>query len=189
MVTIKRYPNRKLYNTEAKQYITLDGIADLIRQGHEIQVIDHASGEDLTTLTLTQIILEQQKKQSDLLSNSFLTNLIRYSESRLNALQRSLFAPGAFWRQIDEEIQKRIQGLVRQGELTEQEGAGLVGKLLQQGKRQSETEKDIDPKLLEQILKQYDVPTQADVQKLYTQLDELTAKLEQISGAAPDDKP
>ena len=63
MVTIKRYPNRKLYNTEAKQYITLEGVADLIRQGAEIQVVDHASGEDLTALTLTQITLEQEKKR------------------------------------------------------------------------------------------------------------------------------
>ncbi|MGD8735253.1 MAG: polyhydroxyalkanoate synthesis regulator DNA-binding domain-containing protein, partial [Anaerolineae bacterium] len=55
MTRIKRYPNRKLYDTEAKQYITLEGIAALIRQGNEVQVIDHATGEDLTALTLTQI--------------------------------------------------------------------------------------------------------------------------------------
>lgn len=185
MTIIKRYPNRKLYNTESKQYITLDGIADLIRQGQEIQVMDHASGEDLTTLTLTQIILEQQKKQNGLLSNSFLTHLIRSSETRLSALQRSLFSPGAFWRQIDDEIQKRIQGLIRQGEMTEQEGIGLLNKLLLQGKRQHEAEKDISPELLEQVLKQYDVPTQADLQKLYAQLDELNAKLEQVAGSTP----
>lgn len=181
MVTIKRYPNRKLYNTESKQYITLDGITDLIRQGEEIQVIDHSSGEDLTALTLTQIILEQQKKQNGLLSNSFLTNLIRTSEDRLNALQRTLFSPGSFWHQIDEDIQKRIQGLVHQGDLTDREGKNLLEKLLQQGKRLRESEKVIDSEQLEHILKQRDVPTQEDLNKLYTQLDELNAKIEEIS--------
>src|SRR5512133_2330906 len=134
MVIVKRYPNRKLYNTESKQYITLDGIADLIRQGSEIQVIDHASGEDLTALTLTQIILEQEKNQNGLLSNSFLTNLIRTSEDRLSALQRTLFSPGTFFKQMDEELQKRIQALVKRGEMTEREGKALLEKLLKQGK-------------------------------------------------------
>ena len=61
---IKRYPNRKLYDTEAKQYITLEGIASVIRSGQEVQVIDHVTWEDLTALTLSQIILEQEKRQS-----------------------------------------------------------------------------------------------------------------------------
>jgi len=45
--TIKKYPNRKLYDMDSKQYITLEGIADLIRQDREIRVIDHVTGEDL----------------------------------------------------------------------------------------------------------------------------------------------
>ncbi len=57
MIIIKRYSNRKLYNTETKQYITLEGLGALIQQGQEIQVIDHISGDDLTALTLIQIIL------------------------------------------------------------------------------------------------------------------------------------
>ena len=65
MIVIKRYPNRKLYNTEAKQYVTLDGIAQLIREREEIQILDHATGEDLTAVTLTQIIVEQEKKEGD----------------------------------------------------------------------------------------------------------------------------
>ena len=67
MPVIKRYPNRKLYDTTAKQYVSLEGIADLVRQGAEVQVVDHATGEDLTTLTLTQIIVEQERLQSGFL--------------------------------------------------------------------------------------------------------------------------
>ena len=70
MVTIKRYPNRKLYNTNSKSYITLDGIAALIRDGSEVEILDHGTGEDLTTVTLTQIIFEQEKKHAGFLPRS-----------------------------------------------------------------------------------------------------------------------
>jgi len=179
MILIKRYPNRKLYNTETKQYITLEGIADLIRSGNEIQVIDHASGEDLTTLTMTQIILEQQKKQSGLLSNSFLAGLIQSSGGRLSALQQSLFSPGGFLRQFDEEIRQRVHALVRQGEMSDKEGANLLDKLIHQG-RHSRQDKD---EILEAYLRQREVPTQEDLQKLYAQLEELSEKIEQMRGS------
>ena len=70
MPVIKRYPNRKLYDTESKRYITLDGIARLIRKGEEVQVIDHTTDEDLTAVTLTQIIFEQEKKKGGFLPTS-----------------------------------------------------------------------------------------------------------------------
>ncbi|MCB0161660.1 MAG: polyhydroxyalkanoate synthesis regulator DNA-binding domain-containing protein, partial [Caldilineaceae bacterium] len=77
MPVIKRYPNRKLYDTEAKTYVTLDEITEMIRAGRDVQVIDHETGDDLTTLTLSQIILEQEKKSAGFLPRSLLTSLIR----------------------------------------------------------------------------------------------------------------
>lgn len=62
MPTIKRYPNRKLYDTEAKRYVTLEQITQQIQQGHEVQVIDYETGEDLTNVTFSQIIFEQEKR-------------------------------------------------------------------------------------------------------------------------------
>lgn len=180
-ITIKRYPNRKLYNTEAKQYITLEGVADLIRNGAEVQVVDHASGEDLTALTLTQIILEQEKKQSGLLTNSFLTGLIRASSDRLSAVQRSLMSPASFWHQIDDEIKSRIQALARQGELSEKEARTLIDKMIQQGARQVSRSATLDESSLETYLRQRQVPTQEDVERLSVQIEELTAKIEEIT--------
>jgi polyhydroxyalkanoate synthesis repressor PhaR len=183
MVIIKRYPNRKLYNTEAKQYITLEGVAELIRQGAEIQVVDHASGEDLTALTLTQIILEQEKKQSGLLSNSFLIGLIRAGSDRLSAFQRSLMSPASFWHQIDEEIKSRIHALARQGELSEKEAKALIDKMIQQGARQMSRMATKDDVALEAYLRQHQVPTQEDLDHLNAQIEELTAKIEEITRA------
>jgi polyhydroxyalkanoate synthesis repressor PhaR len=89
---IKRYPNRKLYDTEAKRYVTLEQITQMIEAGHEVQVIDNESGEDLTNLTLSQIIFEREKKGSGLLSRTLLTNLIRAGSDTLEQVRKALLA-------------------------------------------------------------------------------------------------
>jgi polyhydroxyalkanoate synthesis repressor PhaR len=61
---IKRYANRKLYDTERSCYVTLEDIAEMIKAGDEVRVVDNKSGEDLTTVTLAQIIFEAEKKAS-----------------------------------------------------------------------------------------------------------------------------
>jgi polyhydroxyalkanoate synthesis repressor PhaR len=58
---IKKYANRKLYDARTSRYITLEGIAELVRSGHEIKVVDRDNGHDLTQLTLSQIVLSQEK--------------------------------------------------------------------------------------------------------------------------------
>ena len=185
MPVIKRYPNRKLYDTQAKQYVTLDGIADLIREGQEVQVTDHASGEDLTALTLTQIIFEQEKKQSGLLPHPVLTGLIRASGDRLTSLQRTLFS-STFWHQIDDEIKRRVQALIKLGEMTEEEGKKLLEQLLRTDiqPREEPPAKESGTALsvqqLEEYLEQRQLPTQSDLQQLYLQLDELAAKLAEL---------
>lgn len=64
---IKRYANRKMYDTRASRYVTLDGIADLVRSGDELHIVDNDTGEDLTALIFAQIIFEEEKRKSGLL--------------------------------------------------------------------------------------------------------------------------
>ena len=190
MPVIKRYPNRKLYDTEAKQYITLDEIAYKIRQGEEIRVIDNASGEDLTALTLTQIIFEQEKKQSGFLPRAVLSGLIQAGGDRLSAIQRTLASSIGFWHQIDEEIKRRVQVLIDQGELTVNEGKDLVEKLLAQSNMKESEGKASEPKVstreLEYYLAEHQIPTREDLQKLMAELEELESRLEGIE--KPDNK-
>ncbi len=81
---IKRYENRKLYDVEARRYISLDTIAELIRQGYEVKVVDNKSEADLTAQTLTQIILEEGKKGRTLLSSDTLHDVIRWGSHVLD---------------------------------------------------------------------------------------------------------
>lgn len=89
-VLIKKYSNRKLYDLSRSRYITLEEIAGLIREGKQVKVVDAASNEDLTTVTLAQIILEEEKKHRNLLPVSFLHQLIKYGESLQELFQRQL---------------------------------------------------------------------------------------------------
>src|SRR5437667_369081 len=82
---IKRYSNRKLYDTQESRYVTLEEIEEMIRAGKEIAVVDAASGEDLTSVTLAQIILENERNHGAALATAFLHLLRR----RLKPLGRA----------------------------------------------------------------------------------------------------
>ena len=87
---IKRYSNRKLYDTQESRYVTLDEIEEMIRAGKEISVVDAASGEDLTSVTLTQIILENERNHRGNLPSAFLHQLIKHGEAWQEFVQRSM---------------------------------------------------------------------------------------------------
>lgn len=180
MPQIKRYPNRKLYNTETKQYITLEGIAALIRQGEEVQVVDHTTGEDLTALTLTQIIFEQEKKSGGFLPRSVLTGLVQAGGDTLANLRRSLVNPLELLRHADEEIERRLQVLIKRGELAEEEGLRLRDKLLGLG-RQLSDRTWLAEQEVERVLADRGVPDRAELDQIRQQLEALAAKLDRLS--------
>jgi polyhydroxyalkanoate synthesis repressor PhaR len=100
-VIIKKYANRRLYNTESSSYITLDHLAEMVRQKREFKVIDAKSGEDITHSVLTQIIMEEEAGGQQMLPVNFLRQLIAmygdsmqsmvppYLEASLEAFQRN----------------------------------------------------------------------------------------------------
>ena len=185
MPVIKRYANRKLYDTEAKQYITLDGIADLIRRGEDVQVIDHETGDDITALITAQLIFAQEKKSGGAMPHLVLKNLIQASSETLNQLRHTLTAHPDWEAQVEAEIERRVRALIQQGELSEDEGQSLLGKLLAQGRRAKEPRPITDADL-QRALEQRGLPSRAELERLTRQVEALSAELEQI--IAPDAK-
>lgn len=183
MPVIKRYPNRKLYDTEAKRYITLNEIAALIRSGAEVVVTDHATDEDLTAVVLTQIIFEQEKQQKGFLPKSVLTNLVRAGGDTLGTLRRGLTLPLDLWRHVDEEIDRRVQALISKGELAREEGARLREKLLSPMFTAPEANASGQVEL-EQLLTEHGVPTREELERLYAQIEALSSKLDDVIGQA-----
>lgn len=82
---IKRYPNRKLYDVEASAYVSLADVATLIRAGNTVEIVDHATGEDITAQTLTQVVLEEGKRGASILPTDLLHDLLRRSGEALDS--------------------------------------------------------------------------------------------------------
>jgi polyhydroxyalkanoate synthesis repressor PhaR len=87
---IKRYSNRKLYDTQESRYVTLEELEELIRAGKEISVVDVSTGEDLTSVTLAQIILENERSRRPGLPTAFLHQLIKHGEAWQDFVQKSM---------------------------------------------------------------------------------------------------
>lgn len=179
MPIIKRYPNRKLYDTEAKKYITLDGIADMIRQGAEVQVVDHMTNEDLTAVTLTQIIFEQEKKQGGFLPTAVLRGLVATGGETFNAIRRNLTSSLDLLHQVDDEIDRRLQALINRGDIAREEGLRLRDKLITQSSRLAESLLPAEPDL-EMMLKKRGIPTRSELKEINHQLELLSEKLDDI---------
>ncbi|MES2293280.1 MAG: polyhydroxyalkanoate synthesis repressor PhaR [Pseudomonadota bacterium] len=88
-VVIKKYANRRLYNTQTSSYVTLDHLAGMVKDGVEFEVQDARTGDDITRSVLTQIIFEEEAKGQNLLPIKFLRQLIRFYGDSLQA-----FVPG-----------------------------------------------------------------------------------------------
>ena len=111
---IKRYGNRKLYDTSQSRYITLEEIARLVRSGNDVNVIDNENGDDLTAITFAQIILEEEKRRSSLISLDLLRELVQHGEDTLAQLrtqvEKGVEAIGTIGERAGRRVQEMVSG-------------------------------------------------------------------------------
>ncbi len=159
-VLIKRYANRKLYNTESSRYITLKGISELVRDGRDIQVIDNESGKDITPVVLSQILVDDQKQHPD--SNSavpgqVLSELIqRGGDAIYGAIRRSM---GDMQDNIS-DVRHNVKSWIKTPEFDASEMTRAV------------------QHAVERVLRMIDLPTRGDLEVLNKKVDRLTRALE-----------
>ncbi len=109
-VVVKKYANRRLYNTESSSYITLDNLAEMVRQGRDFVVYDAKSGDDITRSVLTQIIVEEEGKGRNLLPTAFLRQLIGFYGDQMQSLvPRYLEQSMAAFTQQQESLRATMQ--------------------------------------------------------------------------------
>jgi polyhydroxyalkanoate synthesis repressor PhaR len=109
-VVVKKYANRRLYNTESSSYITLDSLAEMVRLGRDFVVYDAKTGEDITRSVLTQIIVEEESKGRAMLPTGFLRQLIGFYGNSMQAVVPKYLeqAMGAFAVQQD-QMRRTVQ--------------------------------------------------------------------------------
>ena len=107
---IKKYANRKLYDTRTSRYITLEEIAELVRDGHEIRVVDRDTGHDLTQVTLSQIVLSQEKRGPARLVDAGGDVIHEGGQALLDYVRKTLNVPSELRNQMErrrENIEER----------------------------------------------------------------------------------
>jgi polyhydroxyalkanoate synthesis repressor PhaR len=108
-IVVKKYANRRLYNTDTSSYVTLDDLAAMVRDGRDFVVYDAKSGEDLTRSVLTQIIVEQEGKGQNMLPISVLRQLIGlYGDNLQSLVPRYLEAAMASFTQQQEQMRDTL---------------------------------------------------------------------------------
>lgn len=112
MRLIKRYSNRKLYEPDSRRYVTLEDIAEMIRQGDDVQVVDHQSGADLTTTTLLQVVFEEEKRIGGLLPQVMVSRVIQASGNTFSEMREAVRAFLDPDQNVKRGIQQRLDRLV-----------------------------------------------------------------------------
>lgn len=114
-ITIKKYANRRLYNTATSSYVTLDYLCQMVKDGQDFAVFDAKTGDDITRSVLTQIIFEEEGKGQNLLPIRFLRQIIRFYDDNLQALvPRYLEASMESFAKNQAEFQKNIEQAIGQ---------------------------------------------------------------------------
>jgi len=112
-VVVKKYANRRLYNTESSSYITLDTLAEMVRNGRDFVVYDAKTGDDITRSVLTQIIVEEESKGRALLPTGFLRQLIGfYGDSMQGMVPKYLEQAMASFASQQEQVRVAMQQTV-----------------------------------------------------------------------------
>lgn len=168
---IKRYQNRKLYDTSSSRYVTLDDIAILIRQGEDVQIIDNQSRDDLTSVTLTQIIFEQEKKKKSLLPLNTLRNIIQSGgEKIVDFVQSSIESGVSSISHAREEAERYIEKIIKKGDLSLEEGRHLIKEFIDEKLKTALDSVAVLPSL------------HSEIRALRKKIDLLEAKLKKYEG-------
>ncbi|HEY8561192.1 MAG TPA: polyhydroxyalkanoate synthesis regulator DNA-binding domain-containing protein [Pyrinomonadaceae bacterium] len=112
-IVIKRHGNRRLYNTAAKTYVTTGDLAKLVRDGHDIKVVDSATKEDVTKAVLIQVILEEEKNKKTILPTEFLFQILRSREESVqDFFKNHLAASFNAYLKTKEEFDNRFRTML-----------------------------------------------------------------------------
>jgi polyhydroxyalkanoate synthesis repressor PhaR len=190
-ITIKKYANRRLYNTATSSYVTLDHLAEMVKAGQDFVVYDAKTGEDITRSVLTQIIFEEEAKGQNLLPISFLRKLISfYGDSLETMLPRYLEVSMESFTQNQEKMRSYMQEAFgdanpfRQMEEIGRQNAAMF----QQALSMFAPFVGTTPDAAQAAAPQPEKPAEADSKELDTLRDQVTRMQEQLDRIAKQSK-
>ncbi|MCB0326397.1 MAG: hypothetical protein KDD52_02150 [Bdellovibrionales bacterium] len=128
---VKKYQNRKLYDTKDSCYITLEDIAAMVKKGEEVRVIDNKTKNDVTSIILTQILVDQEKSTKSILPLTMLRDIIQNGQGSLfDFIQRYVLLGVNSKVEKQAEAERYINRLVDRGDISKTEGATLLQEVM-----------------------------------------------------------
>ncbi len=186
---IKRYSNRKLYDTKASHYVSLEDIIRLVRADEDVQVMDSRTGEDLTSVILAQAMAEEEKSKGSVFSQDTLKELIKRGGESLDDILRTsrLIRKGAV-QMAEESANKYYQKLIEYGEIGEEEAQSLLKQLSRTVTKQRRSlQSEIDGRVADFVSAMH-LPTRSDLDRIAKKIDSIGAKLDNHMGSHPRGK-
>jgi len=198
-ILIKRYANRKLYNTQTSRYITLKGIAELIEQGEKVTVVDNETGDDITSVALSQILVDTERSNGAVPQTLISQILERGGDVLYQALRRGVDDATGGLEDLQEKMRRMVEFTERgrsrsQRSSTSEESAerGESNKS-EEGSSQRERQRmsdwvafaspDFDHLVqgaVERVFKLLDLPRRSDIEQLNARLDRLATAMEAL---------
>lgn len=178
---IKKYANRKLYDTFDKRYLTMDRLAELIKSGKEVNIIDNETGDDLTSQIVSQLLARQETDTDKSVPSSVLVQMLRKGRGTLFGYGKKYVS---LWQSAltmsKEEIEKLVHNLIKDNEISESEGNNLKKEIIGFANNlKSWIMESIDQRVAE-VLKMMNFSTKDQVNDLSDRVDVLTKMLKDM---------
>ncbi len=184
MHKIKKYANRKMYDTHDKRYVTMDQLSELIKQGAEVMVIDNRTGEDITTAIISQLIGRDNKEKDKTVSSQLLMQLLRKGGGTLTDYAKKYMSlwQGAF-NMAEDELTPLVNRLVKNKELSITEAVRLKKEIMgYTSSLKSWIGESIDKRVGE-VLQSMHLPTNDQLKALSAKVETLSKKVRQLEKA------
>lgn len=178
---IKRYSNRKLYDIEAKHYVTLKQLRDMLYEGIEIKVIDNDTNEDISKQTLAKIIVEDTAESPGLLPVSVLRDvLVKSRESVFSYIKKTVQTGRDAITQLETDAQKQLQKLVDKGAASEEEARKIINEFMEKADKGKDLlEKTIESQF-QATLTKLNIFSYRDFEQLILKIEKLEKRLDAL---------
>ena len=181
MHIIKKYANRKLYDTKDKQYLTMDRLAELIKAGEEVSILDNETGEDLTSAVVSQLLAREKSDSDKAVPSGVLIQMLRKGRGTLFGYGKKYVS---LWQSAltmsRDEIEKLVNSLVRDKELSEFEGRNLKKEIAGFTSNLKTWISDSIDQRVSEVLKMMNLVTKDQLVELMKKVDDLARQVKDL---------
>ncbi len=184
MHQIKKYANRKMYDMTDKRYISMNELAELIKSGEEVSIVDNRTGEDLTAAIVSQLIGREKKDKDKIVSSKVLMQLLRKGGGTLTDYAKKYTS---LWQNAltmaEDEVDKVVNLLVRDKELSKSEGSTLKKEIIGYSDSLKKWVSDRIDRRINEVFQVMNLASKDEINSLAARIDRLERRMQKMEAA------